>query len=67
MDRATVGDSQKVFSVLGRGGSAVINGQGGLSWKMPSGHNDDFYVHLERQQALNQRIEHLLALNSSGS
>jgi len=58
-----LGDAPKVFSVLGRGGAAVINAQGGLSWQTPSPKPDDVYVHVADQLALNQRIERLLTLN----
>ncbi len=58
-----VGDVPHVFSVLGRGGAAVINEQGGLSWKQRSDRPDDVYVHLTDQKALNRRIEELLTLN----
>jgi hypothetical protein len=53
--------------VLGRGGAAVINKQGGLSWQATSPRRHDVYVHLSDQKALNQRIERLLALNASGA
>ena len=52
-----VGDVPHVFSVLGRGGAAVINEQGGLSWKQRSDRPDDVYVHVTDQKALNRRIE----------
>jgi len=55
-----VGDVPHVFSVLGRGGAAVINEQGGLSWQQQSDRRDDVYVHLADQKALNRRIEELL-------
>jgi hypothetical protein len=57
-----VGDVPSAFSVLGRGGAAVINAQGGLSWRTPSSRRDDFYVHLSDQKALNARIDQLLVL-----
>jgi hypothetical protein len=50
----------RAFSVLGRGGTAVINGQGGLSWQATSPRDQDVYVHVANQQLLNQRIESLL-------
>ena len=53
--------SQGVFSELGRGGSAVINPQGGLSWATTSSRPDDVYVHVIDQPTLNQRIDQLLA------
>lgn len=55
-----VGDVPRVFSVLGQGGAAVINDQGGLSWRTPSTRRDDYYVHPVDQKALNARIEQLL-------
>ena len=55
-----LGDAPQVFTVLGRGGSAVINKQGGLSWQANSSRHDDVYVHVRDQQALNQRIEQLI-------
>jgi hypothetical protein len=56
-----LGDSPAVFSELGRGGAAVINAKGGLSWQTPSTRYDDLYVHVVDQQALNARIDRLLA------
>jgi hypothetical protein len=61
-----IGDVPHVFSVLGRGGAAVINEQGGLSWQEKSSRRHDFYVHAADQRALNQRIERLLALDVDG-
>jgi hypothetical protein len=61
-----IGDVPQVFSVLGRGGAAVINEQGGLSWQEKSRRRDDFYVHAADQRALNQRIERLLVLDVNG-
>jgi Inosine-uridine preferring nucleoside hydrolase len=55
-----VGDAPHAFSVLGRGGAAVINAQGGLSWQATSPRRHDVYVHVANQQLLNQRIERLL-------
>ena len=57
-----LGDVPQAFSVLGRGGAAVINEQGGLSWQENSPRRHDFYVHVVDQQALNRRIEQLLML-----
>jgi hypothetical protein len=62
-----LGDVPQVFSVLGRGGAAVINKQGGLSWEATSRRHNDVYVHLVDQQALNQRIERLLPLDTQGA
>jgi hypothetical protein len=61
-----LGDVPRVFSVLGRGGAAVINKPGGLSWRETSPRRHDVYVHVFDQKALNQRIERLLTLNTSG-
>jgi hypothetical protein len=61
-----VGDVPHVFSVLGRGGAAVINAQGGLSWQKKSARHGDVYVHVADQKALNRRIERLLVLNDKG-
>jgi len=61
-----LGDVQNVFSVLGRGGAAVINRKGGLSWQATSPRHHDVYVHLVDQKTLNQRIERLLTLDTSG-
>jgi hypothetical protein len=61
-----LGDVPQVFSVLGRGGAAVINAQGGLSWQATSPRRHDFYVHVVDQQTLNQRIERLLTLDVNG-
>jgi hypothetical protein len=55
-----VGELPAVFIELGRGGSAVINAQGGLSWQTVSPRPDDVYVHVGDQQALNRRIDDLL-------
>jgi len=61
-----IGDVPKVFSILGRGGAAVINEKGGLSWQKPSPRRDDYYVHLVDQQGLNRRIDQLLAVDARG-
>jgi hypothetical protein len=57
-----VGDNPALFTELGQGGAAVINDQGGLSWQdnHPT-RKHDVYVHLADQQALNKRIDELLA------
>jgi hypothetical protein len=55
-----VGDIPHVFTELGQGGAAVINAQGGLSWRSPSARRDDVYVHVLDQQTLNRRIDELL-------
>ena len=59
-----VGDVPHAFSVLGRGGAAYINQQGGLGWRTTSSHPDDFYVHVANQKLLNARIDQLLATNN---
>jgi hypothetical protein len=58
-----VGQVPGAFSVLGRGGAAVLNAQGGLSWQALSARRHDFYVHVADQQMLNRRIERLLTSN----
>jgi hypothetical protein len=55
-----VGDVPRVFSELGRGGAAVVNSQGGLSWQRSADRKHDVYVHVADQPALNERIEELL-------
>jgi hypothetical protein len=60
-----IGDVPQVFSVLGRGGSAVLNEQGGLKWKKRSDRPDDVYVHLADQDALNRRIDQLLTVTAA--
>jgi hypothetical protein len=62
-----VGDSPHVFSVLGRGGSVVINAQGGLSWHSPSPRPSDVYVHVADQKKLNARIDALLTVAAQKS
>jgi hypothetical protein len=57
-----IGDAPSVFSEQGQGGAAVINAQGGLSWETPSSRPNDLYVKVVDQQALNQRIDELLAV-----
>jgi hypothetical protein len=56
-----VGQLPHAFTELGQGGSAVINDQGGLSWKQPSTRAHDVYVHVTDQAALNQQIDELLS------
>jgi len=51
---------QGTFSELGRGGAAVMNAQGGMSWQTVPGRRHDVYVHVINQAALNLRIDHLL-------
>jgi hypothetical protein len=62
-----LGDVPHVFSVLGQGGAAVINKQGGLSWQAKSPRRHDVYVHVVDQKTLNQRIEQLLTVKASGA
>ncbi len=59
-----VGDVPEVFSIHGRGGAAVINDKGGLSWQKRSSRRDDFYVHVVDQDALNRRIDRLLGVDA---
>jgi hypothetical protein len=49
------------FVELGRGGAAVVNASGGLSWGTNALRTHDVYVHVVDQQALNQQIDSLLA------
>ncbi|MSO80014.1 MAG: hypothetical protein EXQ79_10500 [Acidimicrobiia bacterium] len=49
-----------VFTELGQGGAAAINGAGGLVWVIPSTRSGDVYVHSADQDALNARIDELL-------
>ncbi len=51
---------QGIFTVLGQGGRAVINPQGGLSWASGAGPADEVYVHVADQAALNRRIDTLI-------
>jgi len=50
-----------LFAELGQGGAAHINAHGGLSWRTDPARPHDAYVHVTDQQALNQRIDTLLA------
>jgi hypothetical protein len=52
--------ADRVFSVLGQGGAAVINGKGGLSWGPGAHHPQEVYVHVANQTDLNARINALL-------
>jgi hypothetical protein len=61
-----IGDVPRVFSIHGRGGAAVINDKGGLSWRKPSPRRHDYYVHVVDQDALNRRIDRLLAVDARG-
>jgi hypothetical protein len=56
-----VGDLPAAFEELGQGGAAVINTDGGLSWRDNSSRKHDVYVHIADQAALNARIEQLLS------
>jgi hypothetical protein len=49
-----------VFTVLGQGGAAIINGQGGLSWGPGAHHPPEVYVHVANQSELNARINSLI-------
>ena len=60
-----IGDIPHAFSVLGRGGAAVLNQQGGLKWQATSPRPADFYVHVADQQQLNERIEELLTVKAN--
>ncbi len=55
-----VGGPEGQFAELGRGGTAVLDAQGGLTWQAPSTRPDDVYVHVTDQAGLNQRIDALL-------
>jgi hypothetical protein len=52
--------ASEVFSKLGRGGAAVINTQGGLSWGSGLDHPKELYVHVANQVELNARINSLI-------
>jgi hypothetical protein len=56
-----IGDHPATFSELGQGGAAVINEAGGLAWQPGSPRRRDLYVHVVDQEALNRRIDQLLA------
>jgi len=56
-----IGDIPAAFEELGRGGAAVINADGGLSWQDQSTRRHDLYVHVADQNALNERIDQLLS------
>jgi Inosine-uridine preferring nucleoside hydrolase len=55
-----VGGQKGIFSVLGQGGRAVINAEGGLSWASGARPGDEVYVHVADQTALNDRINALI-------
>ncbi|MEX0664370.1 MAG: nucleoside hydrolase [Acidimicrobiia bacterium] len=57
-----IGDIPDVFEELGQRGAAVINDSGGLTWETPSTREEDLYVHVTDQEALNARIDELLVL-----
>jgi hypothetical protein len=59
-----LGTVRNAFSALGRGGAAVLNAKGGLSWQAHSARPDDVYVHPADQTALNTYIDGLLVANS---
>ncbi len=56
-----IGGRQDLFTELGQGGAAYINSNGGLSWRSDPKRRHDLYVHVANQQALNRRINSLLA------
>ena len=56
-----IGGTQDLFSELGQGGAAFINSEGGLSWRIDPSRPHDLYVHVTDQQALDQRIDSLIA------
>ncbi len=49
-----------IFTDLGRGGAAVVNAQGGLSWGSGVDHPPEVYVHLADQAELATRINSLI-------
>ena len=49
-----------IFSELGQGGAAIINGEGGLSWGPGVNHPQEVYVHVTNQTELNTRINSLI-------
>jgi pyrimidine-specific ribonucleoside hydrolase len=49
-----------IFTELGQGGAAVVNGQGGLSWGSGTGHPPEVYVHVANQAELNTQINALI-------
>ncbi len=53
--------STGVFSVLGKGGAAVINSNGGLSWGSGAQHPPEVYIHVTDQSELNRRIDSLIS------
>ncbi|HEX4493545.1 MAG TPA: nucleoside hydrolase [Acidimicrobiia bacterium] len=62
-----IGAVPRVFTQLGRGGAAVLNAKGGLSWQAQSTRPDDVYVHLAEQNALNAFIDPLLAVGAKAA
>jgi hypothetical protein len=59
-----VGADPGLFNARGRGGCAVLNALGGLSWQQACTRPDDVYVHVADQAALNARIDALLPLGT---
>lgn len=55
-----VGDSPEMFSELGKGGAAVLNESGGLTWEPSSERTEDVYIHVADEAGLKARIEALL-------
>ena len=52
--------SAGIFTALGKGGAAVINSSGGLSWGPGRQHPPEVYIHVSDQSRLNQRIDSLI-------
>jgi hypothetical protein len=52
--------ASRIFSELGQGGAAVINGEGGLSWGSGAEHPREVYVHVANQAELNAKINSLI-------
>jgi hypothetical protein len=48
------------FTVLGQGGAANVNPQGGLTWGSDAGHPPETYIHVADQSELNARINSLI-------
>ena len=56
-----IGGTQGLFSELGHGGAAVMNGGGGLHWGTDPEGRHEVYVHVVDQSALNRRIDQLIS------
>jgi len=59
-----IGDQPEIWEELGQGGSAAVAEAGGLKWVTPSDRPDDLFVHVFDQEALNARIDELLAVDA---